>query len=65
MGWGHLKANGIDTGLHIQSRFIFRNATREPRRGSLPVTERVAAEILSLPTFPGLDLNSRARSSSR
>jgi dTDP-4-amino-4,6-dideoxygalactose transaminase len=52
----HLKAEGIQTGLHyplpvhLQKCYVDWGYTR----GSLPVTERVAAEILSLPMFPGL-----------
>jgi dTDP-4-amino-4,6-dideoxygalactose transaminase len=52
----HLKANGIDTGLHYPVPVHLQKCYEEwsPGRGSLPVTERVAAEILSLPMFPGL-----------
>ena len=52
----HLKANGIDTGLHYPVPVHLQKCYEEwsPGRGSLPVTERVATEILSLPMFPGL-----------
>ena len=52
----HLKERGIDTGLHypvpvhLQKCYL----AWSPGKGSLPVTERLAAEILSLPMFPGL-----------
>ena len=52
----HLKANGIDTGLHYPVPVHLQKCYEawSPGRGSLPVTERVATEILSLPMFPGL-----------
>ena len=52
----HLKANGIDTGLHYPVPVHLQKCYEEwsPGPGSLPVTERVATEILSLPMFPGL-----------
>ena len=52
----HLKANGIDTGLHYPVPVHLQKCYQEwsPGKGVLPVTERVAAEILSLPMFPGL-----------
>jgi dTDP-4-amino-4,6-dideoxygalactose transaminase len=52
----HLKANGIQTGLHYplplhrQKCYLGWGYAQ----GTFPVTERVAAEILSLPMFPGL-----------
>jgi dTDP-4-amino-4,6-dideoxygalactose transaminase len=52
----HLKSQGIQTGLHyplpvhLQKCYV-RWGYRE---GSLPVTEQVASEVLSLPMFPGL-----------
>jgi dTDP-4-amino-4,6-dideoxygalactose transaminase len=51
-----LKAAGIATGLHYPVPVHLQNCYSEwgYYRGSLPVTERVAAEILSLPMFPGL-----------
>jgi dTDP-4-amino-4,6-dideoxygalactose transaminase len=51
-----LKAEGIQTGLHypvpVHLQACYREWGYQP--GSLPVTERVANEILSLPMFPGL-----------
>jgi dTDP-4-amino-4,6-dideoxygalactose transaminase len=53
---GHLKANGISTGLHYPVPVHLQHCYKEwgISEGSLPATERVAAEILSLPMFPGL-----------
>ena len=52
----HLKSKGIDTGLHYPVPVHLQKCYRE--RGfdkvSLPVTEQVTKEILSLPMFPGL-----------
>lgn len=47
----HLKARGVDTSVHYQPLH-----THECYRwsGSLPVTDKVAGEILSLPIHPGL-----------
>jgi dTDP-4-amino-4,6-dideoxygalactose transaminase len=52
----HLKANGISTGLHYPVPVHLQNCYRHwgYGKGSLPVTERVAAGILSLPMFPSL-----------
>jgi dTDP-4-amino-4,6-dideoxygalactose transaminase len=52
----HLRANGIHTGLHYPVPVHLQKCYRDwgYREGSLPVTERVASEILSLPMFPGL-----------
>jgi dTDP-4-amino-4,6-dideoxygalactose transaminase len=52
----HLTANGISTGLHYPVPVHLQNCYKEwgCPEGSLPATERVAAEILSLPMFPGL-----------
>jgi dTDP-4-amino-4,6-dideoxygalactose transaminase len=52
----HLKRNGIQTGLHyplpvhLQKCYLHWSYDR----GTLPVTEQVATEVLSLPMFPGL-----------
>jgi dTDP-4-amino-4,6-dideoxygalactose transaminase len=52
----HLEVAGIGSGihypipLHLQTAY----ATRNYKKGDFPVTERLAAEILSLPMFPGL-----------
>jgi dTDP-4-amino-4,6-dideoxygalactose transaminase len=52
----HLKDQGIHTGLHYPLPVHLQNCYRAwgYSQGSLPVTERVAGEILSLPMFPGL-----------
>ncbi|HJZ74849.1 MAG TPA: DegT/DnrJ/EryC1/StrS family aminotransferase [Vicinamibacterales bacterium] len=51
-----LNANGISTGLHYPLPVHLQNCYREwgYGLGSLPVTERAAQTILSLPMFPGL-----------
>ena len=52
----HLKTAGIDTGihypipLHLQKAYCHLNY----RPGEFPVTEKVAAQIVSLPMFPSL-----------
>ena len=52
----HLAEAGIGTGihypipLHLQKAYQYLNY----KKGDFPVTERVAAEIVSLPMFPGL-----------
>jgi dTDP-4-amino-4,6-dideoxygalactose transaminase len=53
----YLKANGIGTGIHYPVPLHLQKAYRPLgyRAGDLPVTERVAAEILSLPMYPGLE----------
>ncbi len=52
----HLCAAGIGTGIHYPIPLHLQKAyaTFRYQRGDFPVTERVAAEILSLPMFPGL-----------
>ena len=52
----HLKSNGISTGLHYPVPVHLQHCYRGwgYRKGSLPITETIAAEILSLPMFPGL-----------
>lgn len=52
----HLKSKRIDTGLHYPLPVHLQEAYHhlEYRPGDLPVTEKAAAEILSLPMFPGL-----------
>jgi dTDP-4-amino-4,6-dideoxygalactose transaminase len=52
----HLKANGVHTGLHYPVPVHLQPCYREwgYKAGSLPVTERAASEVLSLPMFPGL-----------
>jgi dTDP-4-amino-4,6-dideoxygalactose transaminase len=51
-----LKEDGIHTGLHYPLPVHLQACYRSwgYRDGSLPVTEQVAAEVVSLPMFPGL-----------
>jgi dTDP-4-amino-4,6-dideoxygalactose transaminase len=59
----HLKAQGIHTGLHYPLPVHLQNCYRSwgYQKGALPVTERVAGEILSLPMFPGLTAEQQKR----
>jgi dTDP-4-amino-4,6-dideoxygalactose transaminase len=53
----HLRACGIQTGIHYPQPLHLTPAYQDlgyPRRGSLPVTEALAAELLSLPMYPEL-----------
>ena len=52
----HLAAAGIGTGIHYPIPLHLQKAYRALgyREGDFPVTERVAAEILSLPMYPEL-----------
>src|SRR5581483_9528749 len=51
----HLKAQGIHTGIHYPVPCHLQPALRGQFRATpLPVTEKVAGEILSLPMFPEL-----------
>lgn len=52
----HLKATGIGTGIHYPVPLHLQKAYSMLgyREGNFPVTERVAAEILSLPMYPQL-----------
>ncbi len=52
----HLKAQGIQSGLHYPLPVHLQKCyeTWGYRAGQLPVTERAASEVLSLPMFPGL-----------
>jgi dTDP-4-amino-4,6-dideoxygalactose transaminase len=53
----HLQARGIGTGIHYPEPLHLTPAYRElgyAMRGSLPVSEALALEILSLPMFPEL-----------
>ena len=58
-----LKAAGIGTGIHYPVPLHFQQAYRGLgyRSGDFPVTERVAAEILSLPMYPQLTDSQRAK----
>jgi dTDP-4-amino-4,6-dideoxygalactose transaminase len=59
----HLKQMGIGTGihypipLHLQKAYVSLNY----RKGDLPVAEKVAGEIVSLPMFPQLTAAQQAR----
>lgn len=59
----HLKMQSIHTGLHYPLPLHLQKCyeTWGYRPGSLPVTERAAAEILSLPMFPGITCEQQAR----
>jgi dTDP-4-amino-4,6-dideoxygalactose transaminase len=59
----HLRANGIHTGLHYPVPVHLQRCYRKwgYQEGSLPVTERVASEIVSLPMFPGLTFDQQKR----
>jgi len=59
----HLKANGVFTGLHYPLPVHLQNCYREwgYTKGTMPITECVAAEILSLPMFPGLTAEQQER----
>jgi dTDP-4-amino-4,6-dideoxygalactose transaminase len=58
-----MKTQHIGTGLHYPVPVHLQNCYKDwgYQRGSLPVTERAAAEILSLPMFPGLATEQQAR----
>jgi dTDP-4-amino-4,6-dideoxygalactose transaminase len=59
----HLKVNGIFTGLHYPLPVHLQNCHGGwgYQRGSLPLTERIASEVLSLPMFPGLAAEQQQR----
>jgi dTDP-4-amino-4,6-dideoxygalactose transaminase len=59
----HLGTAGIGTGIHYPIPLHLQKAytTFRYHRGDFPVTERIAAEILSLPMFPGLTEEMQAR----
>jgi dTDP-4-amino-4,6-dideoxygalactose transaminase len=53
----HLRARGIESGIHYPEPLHLTPAYRElgyAMRGSLPVSEALASEILSLPMYPEL-----------
>ncbi len=58
-----LNAKGISTGLHYPVPLHQQDCYRTwgYPKGSLPVTERVASQILSLPMFPGLTPEQQSR----
>jgi dTDP-4-amino-4,6-dideoxygalactose transaminase len=59
----YLNAQGIQTGFHYPVPLHQQQcyAGWGYGKGSLPVTERVSAEIVSLPMFPGLSAAQQAR----
>jgi dTDP-4-amino-4,6-dideoxygalactose transaminase len=58
-----LKASGIATGLHYPVPVHLQKCYADwgYGAGSLPVTEKAASEILSLPMFPGLSIHQQER----
>jgi len=58
-----LTAAGIGTGIHYPIPLHLSNAhaALHFRAGDFPIAERAATEILSLPMFPGLSLDSQRR----
>ena len=59
----HLKTNGVHSGFHYPLPLHLQEAYRHwgYPKGSLPVTEKIAAEILSLPMFPNLTAEQQQR----
>ena len=59
----YLAAAGIGSGIHYPIPLHLQNAYRHLGfgKGAFPVTERVAAEIVSLPMFPGLTAEQQGR----
>ncbi|AMY12986.1 dTDP-3-amino-3,6-dideoxy-alpha-D-galactopyranose transaminase [Luteitalea pratensis] len=59
----HLKTEGVFTGLHYPQPVHLQNCYKGwgYAEGALPVTERAAKEILSLPMFPGLTAEQQER----
>jgi len=59
----HLKAQGVNTGLHYPVPVHLQKCYRDwgYERGSFPVTERVASDILSLPMFPTITAEQQQR----
>jgi dTDP-4-amino-4,6-dideoxygalactose transaminase len=58
-----LAAAGIGTGIHYPIPLHLQSAYRDLgyELGDFPVSERIAAEILSLPMFPQLQLDQQRR----
>ncbi len=56
----HLKERGIATGIHFLGGHEF-SYYADCRRGSLPVTERVTGQVLTLPLHPYMDEGTLAR----
>jgi len=59
----HLTAAGIGTGIHYPIPLHLSTAYDglQLRKGAFPVAERAAAEVLSLPMFPGLSAECQNR----
>ncbi|MGO8772921.1 MAG: DegT/DnrJ/EryC1/StrS family aminotransferase [Terracidiphilus sp.] len=59
----HLKKAGIGTGIHYPIPLHLQKAyaTMNYRKGDFPITEKAAAEIVSLPMFPQLTAAQQAR----
>ena len=59
----HLTKSGVGTGIHYPVPVHLQDAYRSMgfKRGDFPVTEKVAAQVLSLPMFPGLGLAQQRR----
>ena len=59
----HLKEQDVHTGLHYPLPVHLQNCYKAwgYQKGSLPVTEKAAQEILSLPMFPGLTAEQQGR----
>ena len=59
----HLKETGIATGIHYPVPLHLQKAyaSMDYQSGDLPVTEKVAAEIVSLPMYPQLTAEQQAR----
>jgi dTDP-4-amino-4,6-dideoxygalactose transaminase len=58
----HLRANGVEAGVHYPLPVHRQPAyAGRPPRSALPVTERVAGEVLSLPMYPELREDQIAR----
>jgi dTDP-4-amino-4,6-dideoxygalactose transaminase len=58
-----LNAKGVQTGFHYPVPLHQQQCYADwgYAKGSLPVTERVSAQIISLPMFPGLSLEQQQR----
>jgi dTDP-4-amino-4,6-dideoxygalactose transaminase len=63
----HLAAANIATGIHYPVPLHLQQAYQYLgyKLGDFPVTEKVAAELLSLPIFPGITLEQQARIAER
>jgi len=59
----HLAKSGIGTGIHYPVPVHLQKPYRTAgfKEGDFPVTERIAAQVLSLPMYPGLSLEQQNR----